>query len=202
MYEVQGTVPFRIKRPLSRQQPNDMNNILSIFLCLFFFFLAAPLQHAGFRISVPPPGIKPMPPAVEARSLNHWTAGKSLSLFFIGKTEEQKSSVAFTGSYSQYVTVSTELRNLRNLHRNQGYRLFHNLFLPRTHAHVRAHAHTHTETHRLLYYAFLPLQSYLSCINTLSHINSMNPLGSSAHPFRHAKGNFVCFLFSRVAMRK
>ena len=147
MYEVQGTVPFRIKRPLSKQQPNDMNNILSIFLCLFFFFLAAPLQHAGFRISVPPPGIKPMPPAVEARSLNHWTAGKSLSLFFIGKTEEQKSSVAFTGSYSQYVTVSTELRNLRNLHRNQGYRLFHNLFLPRTHAHVRAHAHTHTQRH-------------------------------------------------------
>ena len=81
-----------------------------------------------------------MPPAVEAWSLNHWTAGKSLSLFFIGKTEEQKSSVAFTGSYSQYVTVYTELCSL---HRNQGYRLFHNLFLPRTHAHTHAHTHTH-----------------------------------------------------------
>ena len=138
-----------------------------------------------------------MPPAVEARSLNHWTAGKSLSLFFIGKTEEQKSSVAFTGSYSQYVTVYTELCSL---HRNQGYRLFHNLFLPRTHAHT--HTHTHTHTQRLLHYAFFPLQSYLSFINTLSHIKSMNPLGSSAHPFRPAKGNFVCFLFSRVAMRK
>ena len=145
MYEVQGTVPFRIKGSLSRQQPNDMNNIISIFLCLFIF-LAAPLQPAGFRISVPPPGTEPMPPAVEAWSLNHWTAGKSLSLFFIGKTEEQKSSVAFTGSYSQYVTVYTELCSL---HRNQGYRLFHNLFLPRTHAHTHAHTHTHTEASSL-----------------------------------------------------
>ena len=143
MYEVQGTVPFRIKGSLSRQQPNDMNNIISIFICLFIF-LAAPLQPAGFRISVPPPGIEPMPPAVEARSLNHWTAGKSFSLFFMGNTEEQRSSVAFTGPPSQYVTVYTELRSS---HRNQGYRLFHNLFLPRTHAHTHAHVRTHARTH-------------------------------------------------------
>ena len=43
------------------------------------------------------------------------------------------------------MTVSTELHNLRNLHGNQGYRLFHNLFLPRMHA--RAHTHTHTQRH-------------------------------------------------------
>ena len=86
-----------------------------------------------------------MPPAVEARSLNHWTAGKSFSLFFIGNTEEQRSSVAFTGPSSQYVTVYTELRSS---HRNQGYRLFHNLFLPRTHVHTHARTHTHTHTHR------------------------------------------------------
>ena len=63
----------------------------------------------------------------------------------------------------------------------------------RTCAHTRAHTHTHTHTQRLLHYAFFPLQSYLSFINTLSHIKSMSPLGSSAHPFRSAKGNFVCF---------
>ena len=29
---------------------------------------------AACRILVPQPGIEPVPPAVEARSLNHWTA--------------------------------------------------------------------------------------------------------------------------------
>ena len=39
--------------------------------CLFFFFLAAP---RGMQDLSPPPGIEPVPPAVGARSLNHWTA--------------------------------------------------------------------------------------------------------------------------------
>ena len=38
---------------------------------LVFFFLAAP--HSLRDLSSPP-GIEPAPPAVEARSLNHWTA--------------------------------------------------------------------------------------------------------------------------------
>ena len=38
--------------------------------CLFLFLL----HRAACGILVPWPGIKPMPPAVEARSLNHWTA--------------------------------------------------------------------------------------------------------------------------------
>ena len=46
----------------------------SQFFCkcktIFFFFFAT--HHAG--ILVPQPGIKPMPPAVEVWSPNHWTA--------------------------------------------------------------------------------------------------------------------------------
>ena len=39
---------------------------------LFSFFFLAPLR--SMQDLVPPPGIKPTPPAVETRSLNHWTA--------------------------------------------------------------------------------------------------------------------------------
>ena len=37
----------------------------------FFFFW---LHHVACGILVPQPGIEPVPPAAEARSLNHWTA--------------------------------------------------------------------------------------------------------------------------------
>ena len=43
----------------------------------FFFF-----SHEEGRIVDPPPGIKPRPPAVEALSLNHWTAMKVLIYVF------------------------------------------------------------------------------------------------------------------------
>ena len=36
------------------------------------------MWHVGFRTLVPQPGIKPMPPAVETQSLNHWTSRKFL----------------------------------------------------------------------------------------------------------------------------
>ena len=42
-------------------------------LAIFFFFWPCP---AACGILVPRAGIKPMPPAMEARSLNHWTASK------------------------------------------------------------------------------------------------------------------------------
>ena len=41
-------------------------------LVLFCFFLATP--HSARGILVPQPGMEPTPPAVEAQSLNHWTA--------------------------------------------------------------------------------------------------------------------------------
>ena len=46
---------------------------LSCFPALLFFFFFWPCRTAC-GILVPQPGIKPMPPAVEAWSLNHWTA--------------------------------------------------------------------------------------------------------------------------------
>ena len=42
---------------------------------LTYFFSFWPCCSAC-RISVPQPGIKPVPPAMEAQSLNHWTAGE------------------------------------------------------------------------------------------------------------------------------
>ena len=41
---------------------------------LFFFFW---LHHKTCGILVPPPGIKPAPPALEGQSFNHWTARES-----------------------------------------------------------------------------------------------------------------------------
>ena len=37
--------------------------------------------HMAGEILVPPSGIKPVPTAVEAQSLNHWTAGEVLYTF-------------------------------------------------------------------------------------------------------------------------
>ena len=42
----------------------------------FFFFFC----QEACRILVPPPGLKPVPPAVEAQNLNHWTAREVLQL--------------------------------------------------------------------------------------------------------------------------
>ena len=50
-----------------------------VFSFSFSFLLAVP--HGMWDL--PRPGIKPMPPAVEARSLNHWTAREVLFLFVL-----------------------------------------------------------------------------------------------------------------------
>ena len=42
----------------------------------FFFFFSFEPHHAACGILVPQPGIEPRPPALGARSLNHWTARK------------------------------------------------------------------------------------------------------------------------------
>ena len=51
------------------------------FLDLFFFWL----YHAAWGILVLRPGIETTPPALEARSLNHWTA-REVPIFSILKT--------------------------------------------------------------------------------------------------------------------
>ena len=42
------------------------------------------LCHVACRILVPPSGIKPVPPAVEAQILNHWTTREVPLLFCLG----------------------------------------------------------------------------------------------------------------------
>ena len=48
----------------------------------FFFlkFFGCAMWHVG--ITVPQPGIEPMPPAVEAWNLNHWTAREVPKFFY------------------------------------------------------------------------------------------------------------------------
>ena len=50
----------------------------------FFFFGLLVWPHcAACGILVPQPGIEPVPPAVEAQSLNHWTAREvQVNIFF------------------------------------------------------------------------------------------------------------------------
>ena len=48
------------------------------FVSLLFFFSWPHHRHAEFPI----PGTEPMPPALEAWSLNHWTTRKSLCSWF------------------------------------------------------------------------------------------------------------------------
>ena len=51
-----------------------------MLICSIFIFIEFELfsvfwpRGMAYRILVPRPGIEPAPPAVEARSLNHWTA--------------------------------------------------------------------------------------------------------------------------------
>ena len=49
----------------------------------FFFFFFFVFGHVACRISVPWPGIEPMPPALEAHSISHWTAREVLSTCWI-----------------------------------------------------------------------------------------------------------------------
>ena len=52
-------------------------------MLLIFSFVLFWLCHKAYGILVPWPEIEPTPPALEAQSLNHWTARKSLLIFLI-----------------------------------------------------------------------------------------------------------------------
>lgn len=52
-----------------------MAGVTHIWPFFFFFFLNFwPHLAAACRILVPCPGIEPLPPALEAQSLKHWTS--------------------------------------------------------------------------------------------------------------------------------
>ena len=50
------------------------------------------LHHVTCGISVPPPRIKPMPLALEAWSLNHWTSGEVPQQVFVVRVNEQENA--------------------------------------------------------------------------------------------------------------
>ena len=65
-------------------KPSFLDNIYFIFYNFFYLFIYLWPRHAACGILVPWPGIKPVPPALEAQSLNHWTAREvPLSNIFI-----------------------------------------------------------------------------------------------------------------------
>ena len=56
-----------------RRTPVSHRRHLYYFFFFFFFFLIFWPCLAACRILLPRPGMEPTPPAVEGRSLNHWT---------------------------------------------------------------------------------------------------------------------------------
>ena len=55
---------------------------LGFYFILFHFMPCPAMPHTACGILVPYPGIEPMPPALEARSLNHWTTGEVPSILW------------------------------------------------------------------------------------------------------------------------
>ena len=68
---------------LSSLHPHQLHWASSFFFNFFFFFLTFWLCSGACGILVPWPGIKPVPPAVEVQSLNHWTTREALGFLFI-----------------------------------------------------------------------------------------------------------------------
>lgn len=61
-------------------------NLWNTLFFMFFKTLFVYWQHCiTFGIPVPPPGIKPVPPTLETRSLNHWTTREVPVKYFIAE---------------------------------------------------------------------------------------------------------------------
>ena len=59
------------------ENSSDHNRPIGLFFLKLFIYLFVIIfwpHRTACEILVPPPGIEPMSPAVEAQSLNHWTA--------------------------------------------------------------------------------------------------------------------------------
>ena len=87
MFQRMGT----LSGPVVPQTPHFSSATLKLFFifikCMFFknssyLFIYLWPSHAACGILGPPPGIEPMAPAVEAQSLNPWTAREVPKLFF------------------------------------------------------------------------------------------------------------------------
>ena len=79
-------LPENVSKKYSLQRPHRR-------LCILMFF--CPLWSCSIvcGLLVPPPGIKPAPRAVEARSLNHWTAREAPQSSMCFGLEKSRTSV-------------------------------------------------------------------------------------------------------------
>ena len=66
----------------------EKNRSCILFICLFVYLFIFRLHCVACGILAPRPGIEPMPPALGAQSLNHWTTREVPAFFFLnGGTE-------------------------------------------------------------------------------------------------------------------
>ena len=90
----------------TKSQYSGAEKNIPIYLTSFFFFFFWS-YHVACKILVPWPGIEPMPPALEAQSLNHWTAREVLPFFFWSIFSEKSYYNAFLFSKNKlYLEVS------------------------------------------------------------------------------------------------
>ena len=68
---------LREEEDLETAHPTNFTYWLKLFLSvkMSIFLFNFWLHHAAYEISILQPGIEPMPPVVEAQSLNYWTTG-------------------------------------------------------------------------------------------------------------------------------
>lgn len=63
--------------------PSTLLASFSFFFSFFFSFLIFWLHRAAYGILAPRSGIEPVPPALEAQSLNHWTTTEVPPVFHL-----------------------------------------------------------------------------------------------------------------------
>ena len=79
-----------------------ITNICDPFCCYFLKFVAPLWSMQEFS---PQPGVEPLPPAVEAQSLNHWMTSRSKWLTLISDEKKAKDAQGITGQRRRRMSV-------------------------------------------------------------------------------------------------
>ena len=79
----------------------------------FFFFWPC---HVTFGILVPQPGIEPVPPAVEAQSLNHWTAREVPRTELLNHSEQDRNCIRISLRLFQTVPMTPPTPRSKSYH--------------------------------------------------------------------------------------
>ena len=85
--------------------------LCNLVFCLFVFVFVSLFGHTTQHMERPRPGIEPMPPAVEARSLNHWATREVLcNLVYI----DSQAAFRLINSFTCLFIQQTYLKSIRN----------------------------------------------------------------------------------------